>query len=597
MDVALRWQAPARQPAAGEPNLARRGVLETISPEADSPRRRAFRVPFLTGFSGYQAGWLRNDFSAGLAVAAVGLPSAIAYPAIAGLPPETGIYASIAPLVAYALFGPSRQLIVGPDAATMTILAAVLAAVIASGPAAAAAGRPALAAVLAIGVGLCCFLARAFRLGVLANFLSRPILTGFFAGISLSILIGQIGRFTGLKIQSDGLLAPVLELVQGIGQIHWLSLLLASAMFALLLAARAWSFPVPGPVVVVVLAVVLSLIFGLEGRGVAVVGDIPAALPSLALPRAADLPYATLALGAAAIFLVSFGSGLVTARSFGAKGGHVVDPNAELTGFGAANVGAGLFGAFPVSASNSRTAVNMTVGGCTQLVSIVAAAALLATILYLGPVLRILPIPALGAILAATAISLIDFAALRQLWQISRIEFIFAMIAFWGPIGLGVLHGVVIAIGGTLVYLLHKLMYPRDALLGRVPGRPGFFKLHRTPEAEPVPGLAICLVQGSMLFFNTDYVKSRILSIADGLPGARWLLIDASAVSQIDSSAAAMLIELHTELAGRAMRLGIAELHGEASAMLARAGVVAAFGADMVFDSLEDADLSFRCAT
>jgi sulfate permease, SulP family len=577
--------------------LTNRGLPDAISPAAGGARRRALRLPILTGFSGYKAGWLRNDVSAGLAVAAVGLPSAIAYPVIAGLPPETGIYASIAPLVAYALLGPSRQLIVGPDAATMTILAAVLAAVIASAPAAASAGLPALAGVLAVGVGICCFLARMFRLGVLANFLSRPILTGFFAGISLSILIGQIGRFTGLKIQADGLLAPVLELLQGIAQVHWLSLLLASTMLALLLAARAYRFPVPGPVIVVVLGVILSWAFGFEERGVAVVGDIPATLPAFALPRAPDLPFAMLALGSAAIFLVSFGSGLVTARSFGARGGYAVDPNAELTGFGAANLAAGLFGAFPVSGSDSRTAVNASVGGCTQLVSIVAAAALVATVIYLGPILRILPMPALGAILAATAISMIDFAALRQLWQISRIEFLFALIALWGPIGLGVLNGVVIAIVATLAYLLHKLMYPRVALLGCVPGRSGFFKLHRTADAEPVPGLAICLIQGSLLFFNTDYVKSRILSIAQGLqPDARWLLIDASAVPQIDSSAAAMLIDLHAELAGLGMRFGLAELHGEASAMLVRAGTVARLGADMVFDSLEEADRSFRSA-
>jgi sulfate permease, SulP family len=553
------------------------------------------RFPFPPGLSGYRLAWLRSDISAGLAIAAVGLPSAIAYPAIAGLPPETGIYASVAPLIAYAFLGPSRQLIVGPDAGTMTVLAAALTATIAALPADATVSRPALAATLALGVGVCCLLARVLRLGVLATFLSRPILTGFFAGISLSILVGQLGRFTGVKITSDGLLPPLLELAGKVPSIHWPSLLFALSMFALLQLVRASRFPIPGPVLVVVLSIALSAVFNLEGHGVAVVGDIPATLPSLVLPDAAGLPIGAIALGSAAIFLVSFGSGIVTARSFGARGGYAVDPNSELTGFGAANLAAGLFGAFPVTASDSRTAVNLTVGGRSQLAGIVAALALIGTVLFLGPALRILPIPALGAILASTALSLIDLAALKQIWRISRVEFVFAIIAMWGPISLGVLNGVVIAIGATLIYLLRKLMYPRDAMLGRVPGRDGFFKLHRTEGAQPIPGLAICIVQGSLLFFNTDYVQSRILAIADGLPaGTRWLLIDGSTVAQIDSSAASMLEEVHAALAKRGIALGLAELHSEAREILDRAGVIDRIAPTMVFDTLEDAYRAFE---
>jgi SulP family sulfate permease len=546
------------------------------------------RLP--AGLSGYQPSWIRPDISAGLAVAAVGLPSAIAYPAIAGLPPETGIYASIAPLIAYAFFGPSRQLIVGPDAATMTVLAATLVAVTASLPAGGAIDRTGIAALLAVGVGFLCLVAWVLRLGVLANFLSRPILTGFFIGISFSILVGQIGRFTGVDIHSEGLLRPVLELLGKAGSIHWPSLILALGMFGLLQIVRITRFPVPGPILVVVLSVVLSALFNFEGHGIAIVGDIPKGLPSLSLPRLADLPLQTLAVGSAAIFLVSYGAGIITARSFGAQAGTPVDPNRELIGFGAANLAAGLFSAFPVTASDSRTAVNLNVGGRSQLASIVAAMTLIATLLFLGPALRIIPIPALGAILAATAISMIDLAAMQQLWRVSRVEFVFALIAMWGPIGLGVLNGVVIAIGATLVYLLRKLMFPRDALLGRVPDRDGFYKLHRTPDARPVPGLAVCLIQGSLLFFNTDYVATRLRTIADGLPpDTRWLLIDASAISQIDSSAAGMLSEVFGELRQRGIRLGLAELHAEAREMLRRAGVIDLVGTAMVFDIVEDA--------
>ena len=299
------------------------------------------------GLSGYQPGWIRRDVSAGLAVAAVGLPSAIAYPAIAGLPPETGIYASIAPLIAYALFGPSRQLIVGPDAATMTVLAATLVAVTASAPAGLAVDRTAVAAILRSASACVAWRRGCFGSAFLRPSCRVPILTGFFIGISFSILVGQIGRFTGVDIEADGLLRPVVELLRKAGSIHWPSLVLALGMFGLLQVVRIMRFPVPGPVLVVVVSVILSAVFDFEGRGIAVVGDIPTGLPSLTLPRIADLPLETLALGAAAIFLVSYGSGIVTARSFGARAGQPVDPNRELIGFGAANIAAGLFGAFP----------------------------------------------------------------------------------------------------------------------------------------------------------------------------------------------------------------------------------------------------------
>lgn len=551
------------------------------------------RLPFLAGLDGYQRAWLGNDISAGLAIAAVGLPSAIAYPAIAALPPQTGLYASIAPLVAYALFGPSRQLIVGPDAATMTVLAAVLTTIFAAPGM--VADRVSVAALLALAVGAMCLGARMVRLGVLANFLSRPILTGFFAGISLSILIGQIGRFTGIKIESDGLIAPILELIRNAGSIHWPSLLLALASFALLQIARTMHSRIPGPILVVVLAVLLSAIFNFEGRGIAVVGDIPSGLPPLTLPRVTEIGFQPLLLGSAAIFLVSFGSGIIAARSFGAMTGHRVDPNRELTGFGAANIAAGFFGAFPVTASDSRTAVNVLVGGRSQIASLVAAAALMASLLFLGNVLRILPIPALGAILAATALSLIDVAALKKTWRVSRIEFVFALVAMWGPIGLGVLNGVVIAIVATLVYLLQKSMYPHDALLGRVPGKSGFFKLHRVPTASPVAGLAVYLIQGSLLFYNTDYVQLRLRVVADALPpDTRWLIIDASAIPQIDSTATGMLDELHADLQKRGIVLGLAEIHTDARAMLQRAGVIDKVGPEMVFDNIEDAFNAFN---
>ncbi len=547
------------------------------------------RFGILASLEGYRPEWLGRDAMAGLAVAAVAIPSAIAYPAIAGLPPEVGVYSSILPLVGYALLGPSRQLVVGPDAPTMTVLAAALANISANAP-----ERVAAASALALTVGVFCILASKLRLGVVATFLSKPILVGFLSGVSISIMVGQIGRLTGLRIESDGLFAPIVELVQKAGSIHWLSVVIGLALFVILQLMTFWRSPVPGPVVVVVLAVVASAVFDFEKMGVAVVGKLPESLPTLSLPHAANLSLMELVLDAAAVWLVSFSSGIVAARSFGARGKFEVDANAELIGFGGANIASGLFAGFPVTVSDSRTATNVSVGGRSQMSGLFAALTLTLTLLYLNEALRLLPVPALGAILVAAAISLIDLTSLREIWRVSRMEFVFALIGMSGPISLGVLRGVVIAVAATLLYVLLKEMSPRDAMLGVIPGRHGFYKLHRSKAARPIPGLAVCLIQGSLLFFNVDYVKARLAAIAEGLPAdTRWFVLDASAIVQVDTTAAAMLEEVRSALAERGIVLGIAELHNEPGDVLQRAGLLEKIGKAMIFEDLEEVPAAF----
>ncbi|MFC5756797.1 SulP family inorganic anion transporter [Rhizobium sp. GCM10022189] len=546
-------------------------------------------LPMLRGLTGFNRSWLRSDIPAGLSIAAVGLPSAIAYPAIAGLPPETGIYASIVAPIAYAIFGPSRLLIVGPDAATMTVLAAAMGAIVAADPAAGN-DRVAIAAALALGVGICYIAAKLLKLGVLANFLSRPILVGFFAGVSLSILVGQIGRFTGVKIESDGLVQPVVEILAKSGMIHMPSLILGLAMFALLWLVRAFRFKIPGPVLVVVVSVALSAIFDFRGQGIAVVGDIPRGLPSLSLPAFHQMPLDKIAAGSAAIFLVSFGAGIVAARSFGSRTGEEVDANQELIGLGAANIAPGLFGSFPVSVSDSRTAINLSTGGVSQVAGLVSAAALVAALVFLHAALRILPIPALAAILAAAAISLIDVNELKKIWHISRMEFLFALIAMWGAISFGVLNGVIVAVAATFAYLLRQTMFPRDGLLGRIEGRHGFFDLQRFPEARPVARAAVFAIQGNILFYNADYVRTRLISTARALPAeTRCLVLDASAITHVDSTGATALEAVAEILAKRHVIFAIADLSEESRGVLERAGVIKAIGAHNLFNGREEA--------
>jgi MFS superfamily sulfate permease-like transporter len=221
----------------------------------------------------------------------------------------------------------------------------------------------------------------------------------------------------------------------------------------------------------------------------------------------------------------------------------------------------------------------------------------MATLLYLNSALKLLPIPALGAILAAAAISLIDPASLREIWRISRMEFVFALIGMWGPISLGALNGVVIAVAATLLYVLLKEMRPRDAMLGRIPGQSGFYKLHRSKLARPVPGLAVCLIQGSLLFFNVDYIKSRLMTIAEGLPAdTHVFVLDASAIAQVDSTAAGMLEEVRKVFAERGMSLGIAELHFEPMEILERSGLLQQIGKSMIFEDLEEVMMALKDA-
>ncbi|MBM3090352.1 sulfate permease [Ensifer sp. T173] len=548
-------------------------------------------LPLIASLKEYRAEWLRYDLTSGLAIAAVGLPSAIAYPAIAGLPPEVGLYSSILPLLGYALLGSSRQLIVGPDAGTVTVLAAVLLSL--NLPT--AEDRLVATAAIAVIVGGLCFAAYALRLGFIANFLSRPILTGFMTGISLSILIGQIGRLTGVKIESEGVLRPIMELLDKADQIHWPSLTLGVGLFILLRLLNTWRPGIPGPLVAVAIATAMSAAFNFSAAGIRVVGEIPSRLPTPMLPITTGVSIGDLFLGAVAVLIVSFGAGIVTARSFGAKNKYPVDANRELLGFGAANIASGLFGGFAVTASDSRTAINDSMGGKTQLAGIFSAIALALTVLFLTGALSLLPTPALGAILASAAIGLIDLRALRELWRISPIEFVFALISITGVLTLGVLHGVIFAIGATLLYILMKGLTPRDALLGRIPGREGFYKLHRYKDVRPIPGVAIYLLQGSLLFFNADHVRGRVEEIVKNLPAdTRWFIFDAGAAAQIDSTAAAMLDDLRDFVEGRGLKFGIVELHSEPRETLLRSGVIDKIGNGMIFDDLEDAIAAFE---
>jgi len=548
-------------------------------------------IPLLDQLRGYRAQWLSADLLAGLSVAAVALPTAIAYPAIMGLPPQTGLYAAILPPVGYALFGPSRRLMTGPDTATCMMVASALLGL----GIAAVDERILVAAAFAIAVGLACIAAGALGLGFIANFLSKPVLMGFLAGVALDLIISQLGKLTGLSIASDGLFRHLMDFVLKLGGAHLPTFALGLGLLALLRALRRWAPRLPGPLVAVGLGLLLSLAFDFRDMGIRLVGAIPQALPAFTLPMPQGLALEDFALATLGILLVSFSSGIVTARSFGLKNHEAVDANRELIGFGAANIASGLFGGFPVTSSDSRTAVNYAIGGKTQLAGLVAAAALTAAVVFFGDGLAYLPIAALSAVLISAALDLIDVKGFRLLWQLSRIEFLFALIGMMSVLGLGVLRGVIVAVLATLSHLLWVASQPRDALLGSIPGRDGLYKLHRHPDAAAIPGLTIYLPEGSLVFFNAEYVKHRLLkSVTRTLVPPRWLVLDASAIGYLDTTAVDALEDARASLAARGIRLAIAGIHGRARQLIERSGLAARLGPEMIFHSAEDAADAFR---
>jgi SulP family sulfate permease len=552
---------------------------------------RSAKLPIVAQLLDYRRDWFKSDLAAGLSVAAVSLPSAIAYPAIAGLPTEVGFFATILALAAYAMFGPSRQLIVGPDAATCIMLASVLTSL----GAATAADRVTFTTVLAVEVGILCFVAGALGLGFVANFLSRPILVGFLAGISISLIIGQITRLTTVKIESKGLIRPIVEYAAKINETHVPTLLVGIGALIFMRILRHAKPSAPSPVIVIVAAMALSYALELASNGVTVVGNLPPITFTLTLPTLDAIASLDLLEGAIAIMIVGFGSGIVTARSFATKSGNDVDAGKELIGFGTANVASGLFGGFPVTAADSRTAVNYAIGGKTQLVGLIAAATLAGAILYIGNVLAYLPIAVLGAVLVSAAIDLIDLPELRTIHRISRPEFAFAIATLLGVVVLGVLLGVFLAIAATLAHLLWLASRPRMAHLGQIEGKPGLYKLHRHPEARAIPGLTIVVLQDALIFFNADYVKRRVIEIANTLDeDSRWFVLDAEAINLLDSTGVAKLEELQILLRERGVTFGLADLNSRSLLMVEQAGLADRMGRHMIFVSSEAAVAAYN---
>ena len=533
---------------------------------------RAGRIaPGLPALLRYNRVDLPHDLLAGLSVAAVVVPVAVAYAVLAGFNPVVGLYSSILPLVAYALFGTSRQLIVGPDAATCAIVAASVGSLAAGNP---EAYWP-LSVMLTFLAGLFCIGASFLRLGVLADFLSRPILLGLLHGVALSIMLGQIGKLFGFSIESGRIIPRLIEFVFKLGETHWPTLAVGLATFAVLAVAPRLVPRLPAALVAMAGAALAVAGLGLSSLGVATVGAVPAGLPPFRMPTVAPGIFDHLLLNAAAVALVSFSSGVMTARSFAAKNGYDIDVDRELAALGAANVASALSQGFAISGAASRTAMNDAVGGRTQVAGLVAAGAVALVLLFLTVPLQYVPLAALGAVLVRAALAMVDIGALRELYRLEKAEFALALATMIAIVALDVMEAIAFAVVLALLRFIKLTSRPREEILGEVAGRPGLHGVDRYEHARTIPGLVLYRFNGPLLFFNAPYFKQRVLAAANAAgPGLRWFVIDALPITMVDVTGVYVLRDVDREFAARNIVFGIAGRKGEVLEMRRQRGIL-----------------------
>ncbi len=512
-------------------------------------------LPGLAILRRYEADWLAKDLVAGLVLTTMLVPVGIAYAVASGVPGIYGLYATIVPLLAYALFGPSRILVMGPDSSLAAVILAVVLPLSAGDPVHAVA----LASSLALVSGVVCILAGALRLGFVTELLSKPIRYGYMNGIALTVLISQLPKLLGVSIEAEGPLRDLVRISGSVlaGQVNGTTFAVgASTLVVILLLKRLDR--VPGILIAVLgaTAVVGALDLG-QLAGVQVLGSLPQGLPSLTLPWIRMQDLADVVIGGFAVALISFADTSVLSRAYAAKTRSYVDPNQEMIGLGAANLAAGFFQGIPISSSSSRTPVAEASGARTQLTGVVGAVAV-ALLLVLAPdLLRNLPNGALAAVVIASAIGLFEVADLRRIFRIQRWEFWLSMVCFAGVAVLGAIPGIGLAIVISVIEFLWDGWRPHYAVLGRVDGIRGYHDVKRYPAARLVPGLVLFRWDAPLFFANAELFQERVLEAVESSPTpVRRIVVAAEPVTSIDVTSADALAEL-----GHTLRASQIELH------------------------------------
>ncbi|MEJ5862377.1 SulP family inorganic anion transporter [Pseudomonas farsensis] len=547
-------------------------------------------LPGLANLLHYRREWFHADLQAGLSVAAIQIPIAIAYAQIVGLPPQYGLYACVLPMIVYALIGSSRQLMVGPDAATCAMIAGAVAPLAMGDPQRIAE----LSVIVTVLVGVMLIAAGLARAGFIASFFSRPILIGYLNGIGLSLIAGQLSKVVGFKIEGDGFILSLINFVQRLGEIQWLTLFIGSAALALLIWLPQRYPRLPAALVTVVAFTALAGLFGLDRFGVAILGPVPAGMPELAWPQSNLAETKSLLRDALGIATISFCSAMLTARSFAARHGYAINANHEFVALGVSNLAAGMSQGFAISGADSRTAVNDMVGGKSQLVGIIAALVIALILMFFTAPMAWIPQAALGAVLLMAGWGLIDVKSLKYIHTLSRFEFWLCLLTTVGVLGLGVLPGIVFAVTLAILRLLYSIYQPTDAVLGWVPGIEGQVDVRQHQDARTVPGLLVYRFDDAILFFNADYFKMRLLEAVQAQERTQVVLFDAEAVTSIDVSGIAALREVRDTLAAQGIHFAIARARGTFLRMLVRSGMAREMEDRLLFGSVRAGIRAYR---
>ncbi|MBC8007219.1 MAG: sulfate permease [Prolixibacteraceae bacterium] len=535
-------------------------------------------LPGLQILSRYEAAWLPRDLMAGLVLTTMLVPVGIAYAVASGVPGIYGLYATIVPLLAYALFGPSRILVLGPDSALAPVILAVVLSLSADDPMRAVA----LASMMAVVSGLVCILIGVMRLGFVTELLSKPIRYGYMNGIALSVLISQLPKLFGFSIDSDGPLRDLLQIAQSIlrGEANWTAFAVGACTLVAILLLKPWK-RIPGLLIAVVGATVAVGVLGLDASaGVKVLGSLPQGLPSFALPLIDLADLGQVVIGSFAVAMVAFADTSVLSRTYAARTRSHVDPNQEMVGLGVANLAAGLFQGFPISSSSSRTPVAEAAGAKTQLTGVVGAAAVALLLLLAPNLLKDLPNSALAAVVIAAAIGLFEFADLRRIFRIQRWEFWLSIVCFVGVAIFGAIPGIGLAIVIAVLEFLWDGWRPHYAVLGRVDGMRGFHDIKRYPEARLIPGLVLFRWDAPLFFANAELFHQRVLEAVEQSPTpVRRIIVAAEPVTSIDVTSADMLSELEQALRESGVEMRFAEMKDPVKDKLKRFELLERFGA------------------
>jgi len=543
----------------------------------------------------YDRRWLRGDVLGGVTVAAYLVPQVLAYAEVAGLPAITGLWAVGPGLLVYALLGSSRQLSVGPESTTALMTAAGVGALVTA--AGGVAMRQEVAALLAVAVGLICLVGFVARLGFLAELLSKPVLVGYLAGVAVLMVVSQIGKVTGVPLEGSSFAQDVGYAVAHLGDVHLPTLWLSLGVLATLVAFQRFAPTWPGPLIAMLGATLVVWIFGLVDRaGVAVVGPVPQGLPSLQVPHPSGVDLRSLLPAALGVAVVGYSDNVLTGRAFSGRGAGdengAIDSNQEFLALGGANVAAGLLQGFPISSSGSRTVIADNMGARTQLHSLVSLVLVVATMLWLGPVIAAFPTAALGAVVVFAAARLVEVGELRRIAAFRRSELVLALATTVAVLGLGVLPGIGVAVGLSLLDLLRRIVHPHDGVLGYVPGVAGMHDIDDHPDAVQVPGLVVYRYDSPLFFANSDDFVKRALQVADEASRrgrVEWFLLNAEANTEVDLTAADALETVRSTLAERSVRFAMARVKEDLRRSLQASGFVEKVGPDMVFPTLPTA--------